>query len=96
MHYRYRFLEDARRPVAYVYEIQLGGAARGLGVGRALMEAVERVAAARRMVAVMLTVFTDNAAALRFYAAVGYRPDVTSPQQPGAAYHILSKEAASA
>jgi ribosomal protein S18 acetylase RimI-like enzyme len=87
-----RFEEERGAPVAYVYEIQVEGAAQGRGVGRFLMQAVELVARQRGLAAVMLTVFRANAAAGAMYRALGYVSDASSPaEREGAGYEILSK-----
>lgn len=48
-------------------------AARGRGVARSMMEHLHDVARGRGAVRVRLKVYRDNAAAIRLYAALGYR-----------------------
>ena len=60
--------------VARLYSIAVAKAARGAGLAAALMADAERLAAARRCRALRLEVREDNAAALRLYRRLGYRP----------------------
>mmetsp|Transcript_38717 Transcript_38717/g.77653 ORF Transcript_38717/g.77653 Transcript_38717/m.77653 type:complete len:180 (+) Transcript_38717:170-709(+) len=71
----YRFVSDERRPVLYVFEIQIDSSSQGLGVGRHLMNAAEKTAKAAGMSFVLLTVFKHNAEALKFYKKLGYSLD---------------------
>jgi ribosomal protein S18 acetylase RimI-like enzyme len=66
-------------PVLYVYEIHLGEGLRGLGIGKHLMRVAEHVAKETRMDKVILTVYTANENAERFYRSLGYITDETSP-----------------
>ncbi|RKP08043.1 acyl-CoA N-acyltransferase [Thamnocephalis sphaerospora] len=72
---------DAMVPVVYCYELQVAAEARGQGVGRMLMETLERIGQAWQMSKVMLTVLKGNKDAIKFYKALGYAPDEISPDQ---------------
>mmetsp|Transcript_6200 Transcript_6200/g.21976 ORF Transcript_6200/g.21976 Transcript_6200/m.21976 type:complete len:202 (+) Transcript_6200:71-676(+) len=63
----YRYVQEAREPVVYVYEIQIDALFQGLGIGRALMTTVENICKERGLDAICLTVFTENEGAMRFY-----------------------------
>jgi N-alpha-acetyltransferase 40 len=67
-------------PVVYLYEIHLSEPLRGKGVGDMLMDAVESVGRHFQMEKAMLTVFTSNEGAARFYRRLGYATDEYSPQ----------------
>ncbi|GFR41919.1 hypothetical protein Agub_g2711 [Astrephomene gubernaculifera] len=75
----YRFEQEEGQPVLYCYELQVVRQAQSRGVGRLLMELTEQIAWAAGMHKVMLTVFRDNTAAVRFYRRLGYQLDETSP-----------------
>lgn len=67
-------------PVVYLYEIHLSASLRGAGIGDQLMEAVEALGRNAGMAKSMLTVFTSNEGAERFYRRRGYETDEFSPQ----------------
>lgn len=91
----FRFMLEGTAPVLYVFELQCEPRARGKGLGAHLMRALELVAYQERMQYVMLTVFTDNAGARRFYSRLGYKLDELSKSPAmltsDVAYQILSK-----
>jgi ribosomal protein S18 acetylase RimI-like enzyme len=62
-------------PRAYVDILVVARQAEGRGVGRALMDYVERWARDRAFREVVLDVFADNQRAIAFYERQGYRPD---------------------
>lgn len=62
-------------PRAYVDILVVAKDAEGGGVGRALMNHVERWALAGGFREVVLDVFADNHGAITFYERCGYRPD---------------------
>lgn len=62
-----------RSGVARLYSIAAHHAARGQGVGTALLDAVEQLARRRRCRALRLEVRADNAGAIRLYERLGYR-----------------------
>lgn len=67
--------------VVYCYEIHLDSALRGTGLADLLMGFLETVAAnIQVMDKVMLTVFTCNARAVKFYQRFGFSTDDISPQ----------------
>ncbi|GAA5985723.1 hypothetical protein JCM11641_007193 [Rhodosporidiobolus odoratus] len=82
--------------VAYCYELQVDATAQGQGVGRALVEALEKLAKAYRMDKTMLTVFKANTQAVGFYEKIGYGKDEIDPSLYGLEsevdYMILSKD----
>ena len=65
--------------VIYVYEIHLDPRVRGQGVGTVLMSMVEAVGRKAHVEKCMLTVFTANQKASRWYEHCGYRVDDFSP-----------------
>jgi len=75
----HRFLGTAvvffrkRSGVARLYSIATHHAARGQGVGSALLDATEQLARRRRCRALRLEVRADNPAAARLYERLGYR-----------------------
>ncbi|KAK4536687.1 hypothetical protein CDCA_CDCA09G2712 [Cyanidium caldarium] len=76
--------------VLYLYEIHCIRSCRGVGIGAALMRALEDIARAMQLDAVMLTCLKSNADALRWYRRLGYQ---RAPHCPGddeaSAYQIL-------
>jgi GNAT superfamily N-acetyltransferase len=62
-------------PRAYVDILVVAHEAEGKGVGRALMDRVERWARDRAFREVVLDVFAGNQGAIAFYERQGYRPD---------------------
>jgi GNAT superfamily N-acetyltransferase len=62
-------------PRAYVDILVVAREAEGKGVGRALMDHVERWARDRAFREVVLDVFAGNQGAIAFYERQGYRPD---------------------
>jgi ribosomal protein S18 acetylase RimI-like enzyme len=57
---------------AFVYDIEIDRAHRGLGYGRVLLAAAEEAVRSRGVGALELNVFGDNARAIRLYASSGY------------------------
>ncbi|GAA5980057.1 hypothetical protein JCM10908_001515 [Rhodotorula pacifica] len=86
--------EDDLCDVAYCYELQIESAAQKQGVGRVLMDALERLARAYKMDKTMLTAFKNNTDAVAFYQRIGFATDEADPSQYGIEdvdYVILSK-----
>ena len=86
-----RILVDAKRPVVYVYELQVEGQWTSQGLGKHLMGCVEdfchrSVPGVKRVV---LTCLVNNTRAIDFYKKLGFRNDET--HVPGQCYAILSK-----
>ncbi|GEM06351.1 N-acetyltransferase [Rhodotorula toruloides] len=77
------------------YELQVDPAGQRQGVGRVLMEALERIAKAWKMDKTMLTVFKANREAILFYEKTGYTEDEVDPGNFGldddVDYWIMSK-----
>ena len=69
-------------PRAYVDILVVAREAEGKGVGRALMDHVERWARDRGFREVVLDVFADNQRAIAFYERQGYRPDHVRMAKP--------------
>jgi ribosomal protein S18 acetylase RimI-like enzyme len=84
---------DESVPVLYVLELAVERAFQGLGLGRSLMASAERIASSQGMEKVVLTVFKNNLAARKFYAALGYTVDEISSDEddPSSSTLILSK-----
>lgn len=59
--------------LARLYSIAVDPAARGRGLGRALLEEIERLAVEHGSVSMRLELRSDNAEALALYEAAGYR-----------------------
>ncbi|EKC98167.1 hypothetical protein A1Q2_07499 [Trichosporon asahii var. asahii CBS 8904] len=86
--------------VVYCYELQLSPCARGLGLARRLMDALEGIGRRRGMAKSMLTCLVANTSALGFYERQGYTPDEIDPtrcaeeegEEAEYTYRILSKE----
>jgi ribosomal protein S18 acetylase RimI-like enzyme len=101
-HFRFELDEDQsaaarcqQRPVLYVYELQITDGHRGRGIGRCMMEALEKTALSCRMEWILLTVLFSNEGAVKFYQdALGYNIDSSSPSKWGRIepYEILSKK----
>ena len=71
--------EEDDYEVLYIYEVHLSPSLRRNGIGQRLMQFVERVASKVGLEKVMLTVFTSNEVAERFYRKIGYTDDEYSP-----------------
>ena len=65
--------------VIYVYEVHVSEGLRGCGLGTLLMGMVEDIGSRAGIEKAMLTVFTENEAALRFYSRLGWKVDGSSP-----------------
>lgn len=85
----FRFDVDDDREVLYCYELQLESCARRKGLGRFMMQALESMALQNKMQKVVLTVFKSNTSAVAFFHSLGYKLDITSPNDEH--YVILSK-----
>lgn len=78
----YRFIKEEEVPVLYVYELQLDSCVQGKGLGKFLMDLVERIAIKNSVGAVMLTVQKKNLLAMNFYMAkLGYIVSSISPSK---------------
>jgi ribosomal protein S18 acetylase RimI-like enzyme len=64
---------DLAQPVLFVIDLYVRPAARGQGVGRALMAEVERICRAAGGGALLWGVLHQNAAAMAFYESLGAR-----------------------
>jgi ribosomal protein S18 acetylase RimI-like enzyme len=88
----FRFLVDAKRPVVYIYELQVDPQRTSQGLGRRLLKEVEGMCKQHSpgISDCMLTCFRKNERALRFYNNLGFKEDKTSPSS-GCSYIILSR-----
>ena len=88
-------IED-KRPVLYLYELQVIKDYQHYGLGHFLMSLLEQIAKNVGMSHVMLTVFTHNEIAMNFYLKkCSYVIDSFSPSKSGKTgfdYEILSKK----
>lgn len=69
-------------PRAYVDILVVAAEAEGKGIGRALMDSVERWARDHACHEVVLDVFAENQRAIAFYERLGYRPDHVRMAKP--------------
>lgn len=67
-------------PVIYIYEIHLAESLRGIRLGQHMMGLVESIGRNVDVKKVMLTCFLCNEKAHGFYKSLGYRRDVSSPE----------------
>ncbi|CAD0110335.1 unnamed protein product [Aureobasidium uvarum] len=72
--------EEEEENVAYIYEIHISEHFRACGLGRHLFGLVENIGRATGMDKTMLTVFTRNTHARRWYDSRGYEVDEISPR----------------
>ncbi|KAI0704945.1 acyl-CoA N-acyltransferase [Cytidiella melzeri] len=75
----FRFEYDQGERLLYCYEIQVTEPWRKHGLGRFLASQIIKIASRWNMEKVMLTVLKANQGACRFYAAMGFIKDETSP-----------------
>jgi ribosomal protein S18 acetylase RimI-like enzyme len=75
-----------RRPedptIAWIYDIYVDEPRRGQGLGRELLDALERHLAAQGVAELSLNVFGDNARARGLYATAGYREVAITMTKP--------------
>ncbi|CAI6341532.1 unnamed protein product [Periconia digitata] len=69
------------RTVVYVFELHVGKAYRGKGIGRFLLWIAENMAREVGVYKTMLTVFRSNASAIRLYRKLFYVVDGSSPAE---------------
>ncbi|EQB16171.1 GNAT family N-acetyltransferase [Novosphingobium lindaniclasticum] len=74
------FSTFAARPLVNIHDMAVLPAARGRGVGRALMLAVEQEARARGACKITLEVLSGNATAKGLYASLGYGDYALDPE----------------
>jgi GNAT superfamily N-acetyltransferase len=84
--------EEPEHPVLYCYELQVSKTVQGHGVGRQIMSLLVQIADKLKLWKVLLTCFTVNTHALKFYRNIGFDTDVNSPIAQGfpADYEIMS------
>ena len=84
----FRFTAELAIPHAYIHELQISIKMQGKGCGRILVAEVERIAKLTQMQLLMLTVFSRNVPAIRFYERMGFNIDEASP---GPCYNLLDE-----
>ncbi|KAF9015226.1 acyl-CoA N-acyltransferase [Cyathus striatus] len=77
----FRFEYEDRKNILYCYELQISRETQRNGLGKKLMTLLEQIALYWKMDKLMLTVFKANRDALKFYEAIGFTIDPTSPSQ---------------
>ncbi|KAI9595460.1 hypothetical protein BDF19DRAFT_71933 [Syncephalis fuscata] len=89
---------DDMIPVLYCYELQVDCSAQGQGIGRILMQEMDKIAAHWHMTKIMLTLIKINTPAKLFYQQLGFTIDEISPENilpmyrvKRISYQILSK-----
>ncbi|MGX1197186.1 GNAT family N-acetyltransferase [Parvibaculum sp. MBR-TMA-1.3b-4.2] len=68
------FVTEEERTYAYITELYVNEAARGLGVGRALIGACEDEARRRGLRQIMIGALSANSRTMDIYGRAGYRP----------------------
>jgi GNAT superfamily N-acetyltransferase len=79
------YVRDEDKPYAYVAVLYVDPAERGRGIARALLSEAERIALARGLTQLMVSVQSGNSEAERAYDRFGFRPysaDLIKPLQP--------------
>lgn len=87
--------DEPEYPVLYCYELQISNSYQGKGIGKHIMELLNKFQKATHMKKVMLTCFKINAAAMNFYLKNGFYIDECSPSRFGDVhchYEILSND----
>ncbi len=87
----FRFLVDNKRPVVYIFELQVDAHFTGQGIGAHLLSQVENLCrkSAPGISECILTCFRHNERPIAFYTRQGFKTDMTSPHS--SSYLILSK-----
>ncbi|GAA5848433.1 hypothetical protein JCM5353_000241 [Sporobolomyces roseus] len=86
--------EDELCDVVYCYELQVEAGCKGMGVGRSVMDTLNRIGKEMKMDKTMLTVFKANASAVKFYRKIGFTLDEMDPSHfdgEEVDYEIMSK-----
>lgn len=84
----FRFMIDSKRPVQYIWELHATVPGKGVG-SRLLLEATRFCKSNTCVTFQVLTCFTANVGALKFYKREGFSIDSSSPK--GGPYVILSR-----
>ena len=94
-HFRFDYddEESPTQPVVYIYEIQIDELHQRQGLGKKVMEVIEKITLNGGFKKIMLTVFKENVGALQFYEQLNFAVDDCSPSKYNepADYEILSK-----
>ncbi|KAJ7631012.1 acyl-CoA N-acyltransferase [Roridomyces roridus] len=89
--FRFEFEDDEN--MLYCYDIQVSKSSQRHGLGRTLMNCLEKIAVDFTMDKLMLTVFKGNSRALKFYSKIGFELDPDSPDDDDEEdYKLLSKQ----
>jgi len=89
----FQFDMDYGRQVLYCYETQVELNMRSVGLGKLIMETLEKIAKLASLPLVVLTVFKFNVSSLAFFKHLGYDTDQTCPSEDEKRdYVILSKK----
>ncbi len=96
----FRFDEEDKRFVIYLYELQTEASFRGYGIGSHLTRLLEKTAQEHKLSHIMLTCLRKNEQAMNFYKKMNFKLDSTSPSVEFGEdvaeiyypYEILSKE----
>ncbi|GMI49064.1 hypothetical protein TrCOL_g9977 [Triparma columacea] len=93
--------DDGSSTCVYIFEIQVSKVAKGGGLGRRMMDIVEKLGELEKLPKATLTVFKANLNAVRFYVKLGYKVDTDIDPNTGEGeeedledasdYFILSK-----
>lgn len=73
--YEGTFVLPDERPFGYIPELFVTQEARGVGLGKALIQAAERKFADRGLKIIRLFALDGNVSALEFYRKIGFAPD---------------------
>nr|CCA16792.1 Nacetyltransferase putative [Albugo laibachii Nc14] len=91
----FRFVEEVKVPIMYLYEIQIRKCAQRTGLGKHLMQVLMLIGHSLKMEMLVLTAFKENHAAMEFYKKkLNFEIDETSPCSCGdhtQSYEILSR-----
>ena len=87
----FRFLVDTKRPVLYIYELQVHQEHTGKGIGSKILKKIEKFCNINfpGITHILLTCLKNNTRAIAFYSKNGFRRDSTCPAN--SCYSILSK-----
>ncbi|KAG6845785.1 hypothetical protein H0H87_003839 [Tephrocybe sp. NHM501043] len=75
----FRFEYEDKEELLYCYELQIRESHWRKGLGKLLIQILERIGVEWGMEKVMLTVFKVNEDAIKFYHALGFTMDESSP-----------------
>lgn len=79
----FRFDQEEGEDVLYCYELQVSSNVKRSGIGKRLMDALCQIGQKTGMEKVMLTMQSANTEARKFYTAIGFVIDPSSPNFTG-------------